>query len=59
MVFVRGLYKRTYGGLIHYLSIQYAIKSNQYPKTLYEAVYVMHKVKFKSENNNKMDVWTR
>ena len=38
--------------LIHYFSIQYAIKNDQYPKKLQEVVYVMGKVKFKSENNN-------
>ena len=44
--------KRKYGELRHDLSIQYAIKKNQYPKTLQEAVYIMRKVRFKEENNN-------
>ena len=52
MVFMIGSYKRKYGELIHNFSIQYLIKNNQYTKTLQEAVYVMLKLKFKSENNN-------
>ena len=47
-VFNERIYKRKYGELIHNLSIQYAIKNDQYPKTLKEAVDVMRKVKFKS-----------
>ena len=52
MVFVRGSYQRKYGELIHDSSIQYAINNNQYPKTLQEAINVMHKVKFKTEKNS-------
>ena len=52
MVFMRGLEKRKYGELIHDLSIQYAIKNNQYRKTLQETGYVMRKLKFKPETNN-------
>ena len=44
MVFMRGLEKRKYGELIHDLSIQYAIKNNQYRKTLQETGYVMRKL---------------
>ena len=51
-VFMRRSDKREYGDLIHDFSIQYVIKNNQYPKTLQEAVDVMHNMKFKSENNN-------
>ena len=47
MVFMRGSDKRKYGELIHDLSIHYAIKNDQYPKTLQEAVDVMHKVNLK------------
>ena len=52
MIFMIGSDKVKYGELIHDLSIQYAIKNDQYPKTLLEAVDVMLKVKFKAENNN-------
>ena len=52
MVFMRGSEKWKYGELIHALSIQYAIKNGQYPKTLQEAVDVLRKVKFKAEKNN-------
>ena len=44
MVSMRGSDKRKYGESIHNFSIQYLIKNNQYPKTLQEAVYVMHKL---------------
>ena len=47
MVFMRGLYKRKHGKLIHDLSIKYTIKNDQYSKTPQEAVDVMRKVKFK------------
>ena len=47
-----GSNKRTYGELLDYFYIQYAIKKNQYPETLQERVDVMHNVKFKYENNN-------
>ena len=52
MVFMRGPDKRKYGELIHDFPIRYAINNDQYPKTIQEAVYVMHKVKFKPEKNN-------
>ena len=37
---------------MNYLSIQYAIKNSQYPKTLQEEVDVIRKLKFKAEKNN-------
>ena len=49
---MRGSDKIKYGKLIHDFSIQYAVKNHQYLKTLQEAVDVMCKVRFKSENNN-------
>ena len=52
MVFMRGLDKRKYGELIHDLSIQYKIKNDQYTEKFQEAVDIMRKVKFNSENNN-------
>ena len=52
MVFMRGSNKRKYVELIHDLSIWYAIKNGQYPKTSQEIVDVMRKIKFKYENNN-------
>ena len=52
MVFMRISDKRKDGELMHYFSIQYAIKSNKYPKTLQESLDVICKVKFKSERNN-------
>ena len=52
MFFMRGLDKRKYGEFIYDFFIQYAIKNNQYPKTIQEAVDVMCKVKFKPESNN-------
>ena len=53
MVFMRGPDKIKYGGLILDFSIQYAIKNNQYTKTLQEAVDVRHKVRFNAEKNEK------
>ena len=44
MVFMRGSDKRKYQELVHDFSVQYAIKNDQYPKTLQEAVDVMRKV---------------
>ena len=52
MVFMIGLDNKKYGELVHYSSIQYEIKNDQYHKTLQEEVDVMHKVKFRIDNNN-------
>ena len=52
MVFMRVSDKRKYVKLIHELSIEYATKNYQYPKTLQEAVDIMRHVKFKEESKN-------
>ena len=52
VVLMRGPDKRKYGELIYDLSIQYEIRNNRYLKTFQEAVDVMRKAKFKSENNS-------
>ena len=39
-------------GINHDFSFHYAIKNDQYSKTLQEAVNVMRGVKFKANNNN-------
>ena len=52
LVFTRGPDKRKYGELIHDISIRYAIKNNQYPKTPQEEVDLTRREKFKPEKNN-------
>ena len=52
MLFMKGSDKRKYGEFVHDFSIQYEMKNYQYPKTMQEALNIVHKAKLKTENNN-------